>query len=78
MIIDDLLLLPLRGLLAIAEKIDDAVRQELEDADYLRSKLLELQLSYELGDIEQEEYEESYRRLVERLQALERETEDNP
>jgi len=63
--------------LAIVEKIEEAARQEFEDEDFIRNKLLELQLSYELGDIGQAEYEENYRQLVIRLQALQQESKDH-
>ncbi len=69
LIFDNLILAPLRGLLEIAEAISTAARRELEDPEYIQAKLLELQLSYELGEIEEAEYESGYQVLAERLRA---------
>jgi hypothetical protein len=69
LIFDNLILAPLRGLLEIAEAITTAARRELEDPEYIQAKLLELQLSYELGEIEEAEYESGYQDLAERLRA---------
>ena len=69
LIFDNLILAPLRGLLEMAEAISTAARRELEDPEYIQAKLLELQLSYELGEIEEAEYESGYQDLAERLRA---------
>lgn len=68
LLFDDLIMAPFLGLLEIAEAISAAARRELEDPEYIQAKLLELQLLYELGEIEEAEYEASYRELAERLQ----------
>lgn len=68
-LLGDLFFSPVRGLLAIIEAIHDAARQEIGDSsEALRHKLLELQLAYELGEIEESEYKLAYDNLVTRLQ----------
>jgi hypothetical protein len=68
LIFDDAIMLPLRALLEMAEALSTAARQELEDPEYLQAKLLELQLLYELGELEEAEYEAGYQALSEKLQ----------
>jgi hypothetical protein len=64
----DMIMAPFRALLEMAEAISSAARRELEDPEYIQAKLLELQLLYELGEIEEAEYETGYQALSERLQ----------
>ncbi len=68
-IFGNLLLAPFRGLLDMAEAISAAARRELEDPEYILAKLLELQLLYELEEIDEAEYESGYQELSEKLQA---------
>ena len=65
----NLLWAPFNGLLDIAEAIDDAARRELEDPEIIQAKLLELQFLYELGEIDEAEYQSGYQELAERLLA---------
>jgi hypothetical protein len=65
---DNVIMAPFRGLLEITEALSAAGRRELEDPEYLQAKLLELQLLYELGEIEDAEYEADYQTLSEKLQ----------
>lgn len=71
-----LLFAPLYGFLSVAEHIAQAAKKELEDPEVIRNKLLELQLAFEMGDIEEREYEAAYQELVQRLQALQGERVD--
>lgn len=66
----NLLLWPVRGLLAAAENLEQAAQQELNDPDTLRQQLLALQLAYEMGEIDEAEYQSAYQTLTERLQSL--------
>lgn len=70
-IIDDLLLMPVKGLWGIVERINEMIEQELNDKESLQKKLLELQLRYEMDEISEEEYQEKEANILSRLEALE-------
>ncbi|MDI6869287.1 MAG: gas vesicle protein GvpG [Coprothermobacterota bacterium] len=61
---------PIRAVHWLAEKINEAAENELLDEDKVRSDLLELQISLEMGEITEEEYEKKEKLLVERLNAI--------
>lgn len=71
-LIDDLFLwLPLKGLVAVI----DQIQQRVGEADpstpaQLRKRLLEVRLRYEMDEIEEEEYEETVALILERLRNL--------
>lgn len=69
-LIDDLLLLPVKGFIGIFKKIHEMAVQELSDEDYIRERLMELQLKYELDEISEEEYTKQEKELMERLDAI--------
>ena len=73
-IIDDLLTLPLKGLWGIFETIKEMAEEEMNDTD-LQKKLLELQLLYELGEITEEEFNKSEAEILNRLNELEKNSE---
>jgi ABC-type phosphate transport system auxiliary subunit len=70
LIIDDILLLPCRGLLGIFEKIHDMAKREVSDEKYTLEKLMELQLRYEMDEISEEEYNKEETKLQAKLNAL--------
>jgi len=69
-LIDDLLLLPVKGFIGIFKKINEMAERELSDEDYIREKLMELQLSFELDEISEEEYTKQEKELMARLDAI--------
>jgi uncharacterized membrane protein len=70
LVIDDILLLPCRGLLGIFEKIHDMAKKEVSDERYTLEKLMELQLRYEMDEISEEEYNKEETKLQAKLNAL--------
>jgi len=70
LLIDDLLLLPVKGFIGIFKKIHEMVEQELSDEDYIRERLMELQLRFELDEISEEEYTKQEKELMARLDAV--------
>ena len=70
LLIDDILLLPLKGLVGIFEKIHDMAKEEVSDEKYIMKKLLELQLRYEMDEISEEEYNREEARLQAKLNDL--------
>ncbi|MBI2372334.1 MAG: gas vesicle protein GvpG [Deltaproteobacteria bacterium] len=68
-LLDDLLLLPARGLFGIFRQIHELAERELHDEASLQEKLLELHLRYETGEIGEEEYLQQAVDLEARLNA---------
>ncbi|MBU0661804.1 gas vesicle protein GvpG [Patescibacteria group bacterium] len=69
-LIDDILLAPLKGVIWIAQKLDDMAQKELTDTDNIKEKLMALQLKYELDEISEEEYNEEEKKLLMRLDII--------
>lgn len=69
LLIDDLLLLPVKGFFGIFKKIHEMAERELSDEDYIRERLMELQLRFELDEISEEEYNKQEKELLARLDA---------
>ena len=74
-LLDDILLAPLKGLVWLAEKVDDMAEKELSDEGGLMDKLMELQLRFELDEISEKEYTERENELLERLDSIRSENE---
>jgi hypothetical protein len=70
LLIDDLLLLPVRGFLGIFKKIHEMTQRELTDETALQEKLMELELRFELDEISEDEYNKQAAELTARLNAL--------
>lgn len=69
-LIDDLLLLPVKGFIGIFKKVQEMAERELSDEDYIRERLMELQLKFELDEIGEEEYIDQEKELMTRLDAI--------
>ena len=54
----------------VAQKLVEAAEQEALDEGKLQGKLLELQMQYELGEIDDEEYARQETAILERLNAI--------
>ena len=70
LLIDDLLLLPFKGLFGIFRKIQEMAERELSDEGYMRERLMELQLKFELDEISEEEYTRQEKELMARLDSI--------
>lgn len=70
LLIDDLLLLPVKGFVGIFKKIHEMAERELSDEGYIRERLMELQLRFELDEISEEEYTKQEKELLARLDAI--------
>ncbi|MGW1229187.1 gas vesicle protein GvpG [Streptomyces sp. NPDC001515] len=62
-------LAPVRGVVWVAEKLNDAADRELHDPAVLRTQLALLNQEFEAGDITSEEFEREEERLLDRLHA---------
>jgi len=63
---------PIRGVIWIAEKVNEQVERKLYDEEAVHGQLMELELRYDLGEISEEEYLEAEEALLERLKAIEK------
>lgn len=70
LLIDDLLLLPVKGFIGIFRKIHEMVEKESSDEEYIQVKLMELQLRFEMDEISEEEYTKKERELVAQLDII--------
>ncbi|WNI27807.1 gas vesicle protein GvpG [Streptomyces sp. ITFR-6] len=61
---------PVRGVVWVAEKLNDAAERELHDPAVLRTQLAVLNQELEFGDIGLEEFEREEERLLDRLHAV--------
>jgi len=75
-LLTDILLFPILGAPImvhwVAQKLAEAVEQEELDEGKLQGELLELQLRYELGEIDDDEYAKQEAAILERLNAIRR------
>ena len=71
LLVDDLLLAPIRGLLWVFEKIHDAAQEEIAgEADAVTAELRELYMMLEAGRITEAEFGDRERTLLDRLEAI--------
>ncbi|MCX5810390.1 MAG: gas vesicle protein GvpG [Proteobacteria bacterium] len=69
-IVDDIVLSPLKGLIWLSDKINDMVQREMSDEGLIKERLMELQLRFELDEIDEETYTKQEKELLERLNAI--------
>lgn len=69
-LLDDILLAPLKGVVWIAEKIQELTEKELTDQDKIKEKLMALQLQFELDEITEEEYDKQENELLTKLNII--------
>jgi len=66
-LIDDILLAPLKGVIFIAEKINEVIEKETSDEGAIKERLMALQLKFEMDEITEEEYDEREDELLKLL-----------
>ena len=64
--IHKLFTLPIKTLINLAEKIEEEVNKEMYDLDNIKSELLQLHLSYESNQLDEEQYIQKEQELLER------------
>jgi len=62
--------LPIKGLVWIAEKLEDTAEQDLTDTGQIQKRLLELQMKFEMDEISEEEYDKEEAKLMAQLEAI--------
>ena len=71
-LIDDILLMPARGLLTVFRELDNAAQQELaNEGEAIRTGLSELYMMLETGRITEVEFERQEKELLDRLDEFE-------
>ncbi|MGV8091944.1 MAG: gas vesicle protein GvpG [Mangrovibacterium sp.] len=74
LIIDDILLSPLKGLVFLGKKIDEIIQKEMSDEGKIKERLMELQLRYEMDEISEEEYDRQEEELLNLLEQIRKKT----
>jgi hypothetical protein len=69
-LIDDLLLAPFKGVIFIAEKINEVIEKETSDEGAIKERLMALQLKFEMDEINEEEYDEREDELLKLLENI--------
>ena len=69
-LIDSILLAPLKGVVFIANKINEIVEKETSDEGSVKEKLMRLQLKFELDEIDEEEYDKREDELLKLLENI--------
>ena len=71
LLIDDLLMLPVKGFIGVFKKIHEMADMELSEG-HIQEELVALQLRLEVGEINREEYDTAEEKLLEQLDELRR------
>ena len=69
-LIDDILLAPLNGIIWLGKKINEVAEKEFSDEGFVKEKLMQLQLRFEIDEISEENYNRQEKELLERLEAI--------
>ena len=62
--------LPLKGLIFLAEKINEVIDKETSDEGVIKERLMALQLKFEMDEIDEEEYDEREDELLKLLEKI--------
>ncbi len=76
-ILDDIVLAPVKMLVWLGKKLEEAAEEEVNDESRWHERLLELQIRYELEEITEEEFEREEELVMERISAI-REAKESP
>jgi uncharacterized membrane protein len=69
-LIDDILLAPLKGVLFLANKINEVIERETSDEGSVKERLMALQLKFEMDEIDEEEYDKREEELLQQLENI--------
>ena len=70
LLVDDILTLPFKGIIGIFKELQKYVDRELNDQEYWQTKLLELQLKYEMDEIDDNEYKKNEKEIVAKIKEI--------
>ncbi|MCJ7789436.1 MAG: gas vesicle protein GvpG [Candidatus Atribacteria bacterium] len=69
-LIDSILLAPLKGMIWLGKKVNEVGEKELNDTGRIKEELMALQFRFELDEINEQEYNEKEKELLDRLDAI--------
>ena len=69
-LLDDLLMAPFKGIIFLAEKINEVIEKETSDEGAIKERLMALQLKFEMDEITEEEYDEREDELLKLLENI--------
>jgi uncharacterized membrane protein len=69
-IIDDIMLAPIKGVIFLAEKINEVLEKETSDEGAVKERLMALQLKFEMDEIDEEEYDKREDELLKTLERI--------
>lgn len=70
LLIDDILFAPLKGIIFLAEKINEVIEKETSDEGVIKERLMALQLKFEMDEIDEEEYDKREDELLKTLERI--------
>jgi hypothetical protein len=76
-LLDDIVLAPFKGIIFIAEKIDELIQKEVSDEGRIKERLMALQLRFEMDEITIEEYDKQEEELLEMIERIRVNKENN-
>ena len=77
-ILDDILLAPVTLPTWISRKISEAAYNEMTDDSAIRQELLQLQMRFEVGEMDEEEYDRREANLLDQLKRARKLKEEGP
>ena len=73
LIIDDILMAPIKGIIFLAEKINEVIEKETSDEGAVKERLMALQLKFEMDEIDEVEYDKREDELLNLLENIRKE-----
>jgi hypothetical protein len=70
LLIDDILFAPLKGIIFLAEKINEVIEKEMSDEGSIKERLMALQLKFEMDEIDEDEYDKREDELLKQLEII--------
>lgn len=67
-LLDTILMAPIKGVLFVAEKLNEVIDKETTDKGTIKGRLMALQLKFELDEIDEEEYDKREDELLKLLE----------
>ena len=63
-------MLPIKGVIFISKKLRNTAKEEQTDKAGIQEAMLELQMRYEIGEIDDEEYDQQEAQLMDKLEDI--------
>ena len=76
LLIDDILFGPLKGVIFLANKINEVIEKETSDEGAVKERLMALQLKFEMDEIDEEEYDKKEDELLKTLDRIRADKQD--